>query len=74
MPTSSSKHDRARVPWSKGRLLGHKRPAYDQRTSGPFESDYSSNAAGVMFNLTIDSKLRRCDLVRLRTTDICLGG
>ena len=27
-----------------------------------------------MFNLTIDSKLRGCDLVRLRTDDVVLGG
>jgi len=27
-----------------------------------------------MFNLAIDSKLRGCDLVRLRVSDVVLGG
>ncbi len=27
-----------------------------------------------MFNLAIDSKLRGCDLVRLRISDVVLGG
>jgi integrase len=27
-----------------------------------------------LFNLAIDSKLRSCDLVRLRVSDVCVGG
>ena len=27
-----------------------------------------------LFNLAIDSKLRGCDLVRLRVNDVCVGG
>jgi hypothetical protein len=64
------------LPWNKGRLLGQKRPLRPKdvwaiRIRLQLEGRARDLA---MFNLAIDSKLRGCDLVRLQTTDICLGG
>jgi hypothetical protein len=63
------------LPWNKGRL-GQKRPLRQKdvwaiRIRLQFEGRARDLA---MFNLAIDSKPRACDLVRLQTTDICLGG
>ena len=57
------------VPWNKGRLTGQKRPLKPKdvwaiRVRLQLEHRARNLA---LFNLAIDSKLRDCDLVRLRT-------
>jgi integrase len=63
-------------PWNKGRLIGQKRPLKLQEIWGirirlQLEG-HSRDLA--LFNLAIDSKLRGCDLVRLKVSDIIQGG
>ena len=66
----------ARTPWNKGRLIGQKRPLKPKdvwaiRVRLQLEQRKRDLA---LFNLAIDSKLRGCDLVRLRVNDVCVGG
>src|SRR5689334_6702766 len=66
----------ARTPWNKGRLIGQKRPLKPKdvwaiRVRLQLERRKRDLA---LFNLAIDSKLRGCDLVRLRVNDVCVGG
>jgi hypothetical protein len=75
MPTSSIELGYDHFVWNKGRLLGQKRPLRPKdvwaiRILPQLEGRKRDLA---MFNLAIDSKLRGCDLVRLQTTDVCLG-
>src|SRR5437763_401936 len=60
---------------NKGRLIGQKRPLKPKevwaiRVRLQLEHHRRDLA---LFNLAIDSKLRGCDLVRLRVTDVCVG-
>src|ERR1700753_2035197 len=64
-----------RVPWNKGKLTGQKPPLklpeiWAIRTRLQISSNVRELA---MFNLAIDSKLRACDLTRLRVQDVCHG-
>ena len=66
----------AKAPWNKGRLTGQKRPlrprdVWAVRVRLQLERRQRDLA---LFNLAIDSKLRGCDLVRLRMNDVCIGG
>lgn len=66
---------RNRVPWNKGKLTGQKPPlklseVWAIRTRLQMSVNIRELA---MFNLAIDSKLRACDLTRLRVQDICHG-
>jgi integrase len=66
----------AKTPWNKGRLTGQKRPLKPKevwaiRVRLQLERRRRDLA---LFNLAIDSKLRGCDLVRLRVSDVSLGG
>ncbi len=68
-------HAARQIPWNKGRLTGQKPPLklneiWAIRTRLQFTSNVRELA---MFNLAIDSKLRACDLTRLRVQDICFG-
>ena len=63
-------------PWNKGRFIGQKRPlkprdVWTIRVRLQLEGRKRHLA---LFNLAIDSKLRGCDLVRLQTDDVCVGG
>ena len=65
-----------RAPWSKGRLIGQKRPLKPKevwaiRVRLQLEERRRDLA---LFNLALDSKLRGCDLVRLQVNDVCVGG
>jgi integrase len=60
------------VPWNKGKILGPKPPL---QTKYVWSIRSKLHAEGrkrdlAMFNLAIDSKLRGCDLVRLRVDDV----
>ncbi|MER2268178.1 tyrosine-type recombinase/integrase [Methylobacterium oxalidis] len=72
MPSSN---DSSRRPWNLGRLIGPKPPFKPKhiwaiRTRLQHESRTRDLA---LFNTAIDSKLRGCDIVRLRVADVYLG-
>lgn len=63
------------IPWNHGRIIGPKPPLKPKhiwaiRTRLQHEGRARDLA---MFNVAIDSKLRGCDLVRLRVSDIHLA-
>ncbi len=64
------------VPWNKGKLVGQKLPLKLQeilavRTRLQIHDRHRDLA---LFNLAIDSKLRACDLLKLRVSHISNGG
>lgn len=66
----------SRRPWNKGILVGQKMPlkpkhVWSIRVRLEIAKSYRDLA---LFNLAIDSKLRSCDLVRLRIDDVYAGG
>src|SRR5438874_626847 len=70
-PTASK-----RMPWNKGKLIGAKPPlrpkhVWSIRTKLQVEGRTRDLA---MFNLTIDSKLRGCDVVALKVEDVAPSG
>ena len=70
----ASKATRA-APWNKGKLVGQKSPfklkeIWAIRVRLQLEKRIRELA---LFDLGIDSKLRACDLVKLRVRDICHG-
>ena len=64
------------VPWNKGKLVGQKAPLKQREIWAiRIRLQLQENARELaLFNLAIDSKLRSCDLVRLRVRDVCQGG
>jgi len=65
----------SRAPWNKGKIVGQKAPfklkdIWALRVRLQMESRVRELA---LFNLGIDSKLRGCDLVRLKVRDISHG-
>ncbi|MCG8033806.1 MAG: tyrosine-type recombinase/integrase [Candidatus Thiodiazotropha taylori] len=63
------------IPWNKGRIIGQKPPLKPQdiwsiRILLKMRKRYRDLA---LFNLAIDSKLRGCDLVKLKTSDVVHG-
>ncbi len=70
-----SDHETNRGSWNRGRIIGPKPPLKPKhiwaiRTRLQHEGRVRDLA---MFNVAIDSKLRGCDLIRLRVADIQLG-
>ena len=68
--------DACRTPWNKGKLIGSKPPlrtkdVWSIRTKLQVEKRTRHLA---MFNLAIDSKLRGCDVVRLKVEDVAPHG
>ena len=65
-------HTPTRTPWNKGKLVGQKRPLRLQEIwEIRFRLESNKRKRDLaMFNLAIDSKLRACDLMRLRVADI----
>ncbi len=73
METSTSTHHRE--PWNKGKLIGQKTPLklkdiWAIRVRLQLGERIRELA---LFNLAIDSKLRACDLVKLKVRDISHG-
>lgn len=64
------------VPWNKDRLIGQKRPLQPKQVwSIRARLELAGNLRDLaLFNVAIDSKLRGCDLVRLRVADLVVGG
>jgi hypothetical protein len=65
----------AREPWNKGKLVGQKSPL---RLKDIWAIRIRLQLAQrtrelALFNLAVDSKLRSCDLVRLRVRDVTHG-
>ena len=66
----------AREPWNKGKLIGQKPPlrpkqVWSIRTKLQIDERVRDLA---MFNLAIDSKLRGCDVVKIRIGELVSGG
>lgn len=64
------------IPWNKGKLVGQKAPLKPQEVwSIRVRFQLAGNKRELaLFNLAIDSKLRGCDLLRLRVSDLRMGG
>ena len=64
------------TPWNKGKLSGQKRPLKLQEIWAiRIRLQLAGNSYDLaLFNLAIDSKLRACDLVKLKVTDVAQGG
>ena len=67
--------DQKQIPWNKGKLVGQKLPLKPNeiwaiRTRLQLANRIRDLA---LFNLAIDSKLRGCDLVKLKLNDIANG-
>ncbi len=69
VPTST------RVPWNRGRIVGPKPPLKPKHIWALRTRLQLANRTRdlALFNLAVDSKLRGCDLVGLRVSDIYLG-
>lgn len=65
-----------RIVWNKGRIVGPKRPLQPKHVwSIRVRLEMADNPRDVaLFNMAIDSKLRGCDLVRLRVRDVFAAG
>ena len=63
-------------PWNKGKLIGQKPPLkLHEIWAIRIRLQLARRARDLaLFNLAIDSKLRGCDLVRLRVMDVAHGG
>ena len=63
------------APWNKGKLVGQKAPLRLNEIGAIRVRLQLSHRVRelALFNLAIDSKLRACDLVKLRTQDVCHG-
>lgn len=68
--------NRPHEPWNKGKLIGQKPPLSMQEIwSIRMRLQTIGNLRDLaLFNLAIDSKLRACDLLHLRVSDIAAGG
>lgn len=65
-----------RVAWNKGRIVGQKRPLLPRHVwSIRVRLQVAGNARDLaLFNIAVDSKLRGCDLVIIRVTDVFVAG
>ena len=75
-PTDAIPQAARREPWNKGKLIGAKPPL---RPKHVWSIRSKLQIAGrtrdlAMFNLAIDSKLRGCDVVRLKVEDVAPHG
>ena len=63
------------APWNKGKLVGQKAPLKLKHIWAiRVRLELADRARELaLFNLAIDSKLRSCDLVKLRVRDVCHG-
>ncbi len=63
------------LPWNKGKLVGQKTPLkLKQVWAIRIRLQIADNVRDLaLFNLAIDSKLRSCDLVKIRVKDIANG-
>lgn len=66
----------ARKSWNRGRIVGAKPPLKPKHIWGIRQQLKSNSKIRdlALFNCAIDAKLRGCDLVKLRVSDIAPGG
>jgi len=64
------------APWNKGKLIGQKSPLkLKEIWAIRIRLQMAKNTRELaLFNLAIDSKLRGCDLVKLKVGDVAGGG
>lgn len=65
----------SKSPWNKDRIIGQKRPLKISHIWGiriRLELE-GKNRDLTLFNLALDSKLRGCDLVKLKVSDVAYG-
>ena len=67
---------RSREPWNKGKLIGQKAPLkLKEIWAIRIRLQMKENVRNLaLFNLAIDSKLRACDLTKLKVSDISNSG
>lgn len=65
-----------RPAWNKGRIVGQKRPLQPKHVWAiRVRLEIATNIRDLaLFNLAIDSKLRGCDLVKLKVADVYAAG
>ena len=65
-----------RVAWNKGRIIGQTRPLLPRHVwSIRVRLEMTGSARDLaLFNMAVDSKLRGCDLVSIRVTDVFAAG
>jgi integrase len=75
MPSDQTLHTPDGRPWNKGQLIGQKRPLKpkDVWAIRIRLELHGSRRDVALFDLAIDSKLRACDLVRLKIHDVYVG-
>ena len=66
----------AKEPWNKGKLIGQRPPLkLKEIWAVRIRLQIQDNTRGLaLFNLAIDSKLRSCDLIKLKVRDISTSG
>ncbi len=66
----------AKRAWNRGRIIGQKRPLLPRHVWAiRVRLEIAAKTRDLaLFNLAIDSKLRGCDLVRLKVTDVFSAG
>lgn len=67
---------KGRRPWNAGRMVGAKRALKPQQVWAiRFWLDHESRLRDrALFDLAIDSKLRGCDVVKVKISDLVIGG
>jgi integrase len=72
----SERPEAANTPWNKGQLVGQKLPLKLRDVFGIRVrlQLHQKTRELALFNLAIDSKLRGCDLIALRVSDLARGG
>lgn len=72
MKPNTDNQSNSHAPWNKGKLMGQKRPLkLKEIWAIRIRLQMAKNTRELaLFNLAIDSKLRGCDLVKLRVGDI----
>ena len=75
MPPDQVSFSSERRPWNRGQIVGQKRPLKPKDVWAiRVRIELSGRRRDLaLFDLAIDSKLRACDLVRLKVQDVYLG-
>jgi site-specific recombinase XerC len=65
-----------RMAWNKGRIIGQKRPLLPKHVWAIcVRLEIAENTRDLaLFNMAVDSKLRGCDLVRMKVADVYSAG
>lgn len=63
-------------PWNSGRIIGAKHPLKPKHIWGIRQQLRTTGKVRdlALFNCALDAKLRGCDLVKLRVSDVAPGG